>query len=120
MYLTWRTLGLRQQCPDLFKQGEYLPLGVKGAKADHVIAFVRKDRSTSLLVVAPRLVGSLLGDIDLPPIGARVWEDTQIKIPPGYSHNYRNLLTGKILHMAEEMNISDVLAEFPVALCMRE
>src|SRR5208282_6643120 len=42
LYLIWKILRFRQQQPDIFQQGEYLPLAVEGAKADHVVAFARK------------------------------------------------------------------------------
>jgi (1->4)-alpha-D-glucan 1-alpha-D-glucosylmutase len=125
LYLLWKTLGLRRQHPDLFQEGEYLPLAVEGAKANHVVAFARKSETSSVLVVAPRLVAGLLNDIDVnvPPIGPRVWEDTHILIPfCSCSEKYRNVFTGEVLDLEksdgyEKIAVSKVLAEFPVALC---
>jgi (1->4)-alpha-D-glucan 1-alpha-D-glucosylmutase len=119
LYLTWRTLCLRRQQPNLFQEGEYLPLAVAGAKADHVVAFARKSETTTLLVVAPRLVAGLLNSTDLPPIGPRIWEDTLVVLPSGDFHTgYRNVLTGKFLGSRSEISVSEVLSEFPVALCL--
>ena len=123
MYMTWRTLRLRQEQPDLFQTGEYLPLAVEGAKANHVVAFARKSETSTVLVVAPRLVDGLLNDIDVPPIGPRIWEDTHILIPfCSCSEKYRNVFTGESLDLQksdsrEEISVSTVLANFPVALC---
>ncbi len=126
LYLIWRTLGLRQQQPNLFQQGEYLPLAVAGAKADHVIAFARKFENTSVLVVVPRLVASLLNDSDLPPIGAQIWEDTHVLLPFCADREpCQNVFTGKVQELAKtdghtdghtKIGISTALAEFPVAL----
>ena len=103
LYLTWRTLCFRQQHPDLFQQGEYLPLAVEGAKADRVIAFARKSETSTVLVVVPRLVAGLLNDIDVPPIGPRIWEDTHILIPfCSCSEKYRNVFTGEVLEVAQK------------------
>jgi (1->4)-alpha-D-glucan 1-alpha-D-glucosylmutase len=125
LYLIWRTLCLRQQQPKLFQQGEYLPIAVAGSKADHVIAFARKFESTSLLVIVPRLVAGLLNDIDidLPPIGSRIWEDTHVLLPCACREHCRNVLTGKALELAKvnghtKIDVSTALAEFPVALCV--
>ena len=72
---------MRQQQADLFREGEYLPLAVEGAKANHVVAFVRKSESASVLVVVPRLVAGLLQDMDVAPIGPQIWGDTRVLLP---------------------------------------
>jgi (1->4)-alpha-D-glucan 1-alpha-D-glucosylmutase len=124
LYLIWRTLCVRQQHADLFRQGEYLPLAVEGAKANHVVAFVRNSGTASVLVVVPRLVTGLLNDIDLPPIGPKIWEDTHVLVPIGSSSkNYRNAFTGEVLDLQKtdgyaKIDFSKALAEFPVALCL--
>jgi (1->4)-alpha-D-glucan 1-alpha-D-glucosylmutase len=126
LYLIWRTLCLRQEQPTLFQQGEYLPLAVAGAKADHVIAFARRFEGRSVIVVAPRLVASLLNhieiDIDLPPVGAGIWEDTHVLLPCSCREQCRNVFTGKALDLVKadghaRIDVSSALAEFPVALC---
>jgi (1->4)-alpha-D-glucan 1-alpha-D-glucosylmutase len=124
IYLIWRTLCLRQQQPDLFQEGEYLPLAVEGAKANHVVAFARKFGTTRALVVVPRLVAGLLNDIDLPPIGPRVWDDTHVLLPfRSGSGKCRNAFTGEVLDLQKtdeyaKIGVSKALAEFPVALCL--
>jgi len=116
-YLIWQTLRLRQQEPDLFQQGEYLPVAVTGAKTNHVVAFARRFKNTSVLVIAPRLISVLLNDFDVPPIGPQIWQDTQVVLPPDDSgKQYRNVFTGEILKSEVKVNVSQVLSEFPVAL----
>jgi (1->4)-alpha-D-glucan 1-alpha-D-glucosylmutase len=119
LYLTWKTLRLRQQQPSLFRNGEYLPLSVAGAKADHVVAFARKTEEATLLVVAPRLMAGLLDNADVSPIGPQIWADTNVTVP--FCHcgkQYRNVLTGKLLNSEQEVKVSEFFAEFPVALCL--
>jgi (1->4)-alpha-D-glucan 1-alpha-D-glucosylmutase len=124
IYLIWRTLCLRQQQPDLFQEGEYLPLAVEGAKANHVVAFARKFGTTRALVVVPRLVAGLLNDIDLPPIGPRIWDDTHVLLPfRSCSEKCQNAFTGEVLDLQKtdeyaKIGVSKALAEFPVALCL--
>ena len=138
LYLTWKTLCLRTQRHTLFQTGEYLPLAVAGAKANHVVAFTRKLEATSVLVIVPRLIASLLNDndtnIDLPPIGPNVWEDTHVLLPScDGSEKYRNAFTGEVLELQTldvkklelqkngpnaKVDVSKVLAKFPVALCL--
>jgi (1->4)-alpha-D-glucan 1-alpha-D-glucosylmutase len=124
LYLTWRTLCLRQQQPELFQDGEYLPLVAEGAKADHVLAFVRMSAKSNVLVVVPHLVAGLLDNADDPPIGERVWKDTEIVLPfCTCADKYRNIFTGEVLETqkidgGEKISVSRALADFPVAACV--
>ena len=103
-----------------------MPLAVGGAKANHVVAFARKSETFSALVVVPRLVAGLLTDNDVPPIGPRIWEDTHVLIPfCSCSGRYRNLFTGEALDLQKDdgfdkIAVSNLLAEFPAALCFLE
>jgi (1->4)-alpha-D-glucan 1-alpha-D-glucosylmutase len=123
LYVTWKALCLRKRQPDVFECGQYLPLKVEGAKADHVVAFIRKHEGASALIVVPRLVAGLLDGKDGPPVGPEIWRDTKILLSP-YDNSlaYRNVLTGAELigqpsgSSGFEAALSDVLANFPVAL----
>ncbi len=125
LYLIWKTLRLRKEHPDLFQLGEYVPLAVQGAKANHAVAFLRKFGGTSVLVVAPRLVSALLNDLDLPPSGSEVWQDTHILLPGCCSSKaYRSVYTGEVLDLQQRdtnliFRATDALADFPVALYLQ-
>jgi (1->4)-alpha-D-glucan 1-alpha-D-glucosylmutase len=126
LYVMWRTLCLRRQRPDLFDEGEYLPVAVEGTKADHVIAFVRKAETGRVLVVVPHLVAGLLNDFDLPPLGPQVWGDTQVQLPEcARPEKYQNAFTGEVIEPETtdghtKIAVSEILAKFPVALCLLE
>jgi (1->4)-alpha-D-glucan 1-alpha-D-glucosylmutase len=121
LYLIWKILELRQQQPNLFQHGEYVPLAVAGAKADHVIAFARGFESTRVLVIVPRLVAGLLNpnESDLPPIGPQIWADTHVLLPRGCPERYRNVLTGEVSDLEAQISVSSALGDFPVALWAR-
>ena len=124
LHLIWKTLCVRKQWPDIFQYGEYLPVKVEGEKADHVVAFIRKHEDSSVLVVAPRLVSSLMGGSDLPPIGPHVWGDTHLALSSCWQRGtYRNALTGDQAELSNKENqthiaICKLLGRFPVALCL--
>ena len=65
--------------PDLFRQGRYDPITVRGAHAEHVIAFAREFRSQRLIVVVGRHFGRLTQ-------GGRRWParwEAWLMLPPG-------------------------------------
>jgi (1->4)-alpha-D-glucan 1-alpha-D-glucosylmutase len=122
MHLIWKALCLRQEHPDVFERGGYSPAVVTGAKADHVLAFSRTLGSTTIFIAVPRLIATLMGDNDGPPVGPEVWADTQIVLPED-SGNYWNAFTGEKLinsSAAKRVLASDLFAKFPVALHFSE
>jgi (1->4)-alpha-D-glucan 1-alpha-D-glucosylmutase len=131
MYLIWKTLCFRQQHPDLFQQGEYLPLEVAGAKADRVIAFARKYQGLTAIVIVPRLITGLINEVvsadsrasgenDPAPLGPQVWGDTQVLLPDDAVEKYCNVFTGEVFDFDRRINVSQALGNFPIALGARE
>jgi (1->4)-alpha-D-glucan 1-alpha-D-glucosylmutase len=97
-----RLLERRRAEPELFSSSSYTPLTASGAKARHVVGFVR-DR---LLVVVPRLVVGLGGD----------WGDTAIDMPDGA---WGSLLTGEEQQGGPGVPVAELTRRFPVAVLAR-
>jgi (1->4)-alpha-D-glucan 1-alpha-D-glucosylmutase len=99
LWLIARLLDLRRSRPDLFERTGYAPLTAVGAKARHVLSFVRD----GLLVVVPRLLIGLGGD----------WAGTSLELPPG---RWKNVLTGDKLDGDAAIQLDRMLETFPVAI----
>jgi (1->4)-alpha-D-glucan 1-alpha-D-glucosylmutase len=98
-----QTLHLRRRHPDLFGPSAlYRPLIAKGERAQHVVAFMRGDRT---IAVVPRLVMRLNGN----------WNATALELPEGHWRN--ELDGGREWH--GKVDLEDLLAAFPVALLSR-
>ncbi|MDP9432178.1 MAG: malto-oligosyltrehalose synthase [Actinomycetota bacterium] len=101
-----RALRARRQHPAAFgADGTYAPLTVAGSAAEHLVGFVRGNQ---LCTLAPRLV------VGLRRHGG--WNDTTVELPDG---RWRNALTGAVVD-GGRVGVADVLADFPVALLIRE
>lgn len=104
LWLIHQALRLRRQHPELFGAGgSYVPLEARGAKAGHVVAFMRGDAAAT---VAPRLVLGLGGD----------WGNTVVEMGSG---RWRNELTGE-LYEGGGIRVSQILERFPVGLLIKE
>ncbi len=120
LYMIWKLLGLRNRHRDLFRDGEYVPLGTLGEHANHVLAFARTGHTESIIVAVPRLCAKLLkGKLPLCP-GCDVWQDTRIQLSFGGT-SFQNLFTGELVWARENGNVSELpaaqlFAHFPVAL----
>jgi (1->4)-alpha-D-glucan 1-alpha-D-glucosylmutase len=113
-----RILALRAQAPALFAEGDYVPLAVEGAEAGRIVAFSRRLGDARIVVVAPRLVGRLLGDAAIPLVPAEAWKDTRLAAGPDVPPV--DLLTGRRHALGEKLAIREILDIFPVALFHRE
>ncbi|MEW6514968.1 MAG: malto-oligosyltrehalose synthase [Pseudomonadota bacterium] len=112
-----RTLALRAAAPELFRDGDYLPLAVKGERANHVCAYARRWGDQAIVAVIPRLTYKLLGEAGGLPLGDAVWQDTALDLPTGLRDRpWKNLLTGASGKPAGGFMLSEVLASYPVAL----
>ena len=121
-YVTWKTLNLRKQHATLFQQGDYLPLEVRGAEANHLVAFVRREGSSAAIVAVPRMCARLLVNGATSPAQSSLWDDTRVELPPELAKSkYRNAFTAEVMlpeKAAESgfLRASSLLESFPVAL----
>lgn len=102
LWLIHRCLQLRNQHPEYFSaEAGYTPLEATGRDRDHVVAFRRGE---DLVTVVPRWLVTL-----------DEWDLTDITLPEGA---WRHYLTGEVFR--GETDLSKLLANFPVALLLRE
>jgi (1->4)-alpha-D-glucan 1-alpha-D-glucosylmutase len=116
VFLTERALAFRKAHADLFRRGEYVSLAAAGKRAHNVFAFVRRSPDEWVIVVIPRLV-SRLSTVLRFPTGITAWRDTQLMLPEGSPHKWKNVLTGARLSARDStLAMHRVLEQFPVAL----
>ena len=123
LYLMMTALRYRRDHAQLFLDGDYVPLEAGGAAHKHVCAFSRRHDNQTVLTVVPRLIGGLIADPSIPPLGIQAWGDTWIHLPDGTepSRRYRNVLTGENLGpMIRDgrpiLPLAEILSHCPVAL----
>jgi (1->4)-alpha-D-glucan 1-alpha-D-glucosylmutase len=116
LFLIWKVLCTRKSEPALFREGEYLPLKVQGEHADRICAFARKHAHRTMVVVVPRLWGTMLGRNQYS--GQEIAGNTSVELPPHLPQRYQNIFSGQEVQSDAEtgMNVSTLLGSFPVAL----
>jgi len=126
LFLHLKVLELRRRDPELFERGEYLPLKTAGRCAPHLCAFARRLEGRLAIVLAPRLYLKLMstvgasGDDPGPPLGAAVWQDTEVRLPFALEAPLRGVLDGETVAAsrgsAPAILAAAALQSFPVAL----
>ncbi|MGH9174105.1 MAG: malto-oligosyltrehalose synthase, partial [Vicinamibacterales bacterium] len=124
LWLTQAALTCRRDHPDLFLDGDYLPLDISGRHREHLVAFARHHANDWAVILAPRLTLILAGrtglDLGQPPIGS-IWDDTAVNLPPDAPVSWREALTGAtIAATSGALRVSEILTSFPMALILAD
>lgn len=125
MYVLSESLKFRAKHEKLFREGDYIPLEVKGSERDHICAFRRKNPETDdeeCIVVAPRMFVSLLNGARYENQKKNVWKDTKLVLSGRKnSKTYRDIFTGNkikpdVSGSFRTLALSEILEDFPLAI----
>jgi (1->4)-alpha-D-glucan 1-alpha-D-glucosylmutase len=82
LLVTAAGLRLRNEMPDVFLEGDYLPLEVDSSVEGRAIAFARLSREgRAVIAIAPHLVEGLLSEEHPMPTG-EMWRTSRVLLPP--------------------------------------
>ena len=115
LYVLWQTLQTRRQLDELFTEGSYQPLVVRGERQDHLLAFRRVWHDQEALVLVPLHIANLPLTGSL-PLGDSCWKDTQVLLPETEKTQWQHAFTQQTISATDHLSVGDVLRDFPVAL----
>jgi (1->4)-alpha-D-glucan 1-alpha-D-glucosylmutase len=108
-------LHVRREMPQLFLDGDYVPLKAVGDQADHIVAFYRKFHEQYAVVAVPRLPFDMLKSFSRPLLPLPEWEDTFLQIPDLLvGKTLRHAMTDKVFTLERKFPLVEGLREFPV------
>ncbi len=125
LYVTWKTLLVRNERRPLFDGGNYVPLRVTGDKAEHIVAFVREKEESQAIVAVPRLCATLLGEDFESVCDENLWANTKIETLHSKANCFHNAFTGECMPVERNgdqpsLAVSKIMRQFPVALLLSE
>ncbi len=117
LFVTSRTLAIRNAMPSVFRYGSYEPLLSSGSCGESVVSLIRRTDHQAVLAVVPRLVTRLSRPGRF-PIGAEIWKDTFITLPTAAPREWTNAFTGETVSVREsgQVPLASLLRTFPLAL----
>ena len=115
LYFLTQLLKLRKAIPEVFSEGTYLPLHVKGKYADHVVAFARRYKNDWLVFALPINISGLLSSDDEQILNID-WDDTYVQLPPGIPDEYKDCLREEKGQTFAELQLSKVFKDLPFAI----
>ena len=113
---------LRREYPQLFARGEYVPIDVTGERAQHALAYARRQGNSGIVAVAGRLFASLGLEQGVAPIGKDVWGNATLGLDflPPETRLYDVLSGAAHQASADGLALARVFAAIPVALLRYE
>lgn len=117
LFVVHRVLMARQQYPEVFNQGSYGAITVRGRYEENIVAFARQGQGVTVVAIAPRFFTQLV-EPEIDPLGA-VWQDTILPLPDTGTIWY-DWLSDQTLNVTGEILLSQVLSRFPVALLVNQ
>ena len=113
LFLIQTLLQIRQQQPELFGQGAYVPLQITGEYQEHVIAFARTYGHLWYVIVLPLHSAALPQDGSLDIFN---WRDTSVVLPENAPADWEHLLLGIKGRSAEKLLLNDIFRIIPLAI----
>lgn len=125
MFVLRQALHHRRSQPELYLQGDYVPLTAQGRCQFHVCTFARLHQDQAVVVIVPRFLAGMEVQPEHGPASETWWQDTVVTVPswkPGSV--YRHLFTGEQFKTTGDgshqvLSVGTVLAHCPVALLIR-
>jgi (1->4)-alpha-D-glucan 1-alpha-D-glucosylmutase len=105
-------LALRREIAQVFDDGDYRPLAVKGRDSDEIIAFARCHGGEAVLVIVARLFSRSSG-------GGRTWpsrRDWEATVSVEDFSALQQLLTGHQIMAGPELAVAEIFDGLPVAV----
>ncbi len=120
LYVTSCALRFRREHPELFAEGNYLPVGSQGSRANHVVALARTYRGKTVVAVAGRFFLRLCNSHNVP--WGDVWSNTSLVLPRKIAaRSFREVFTGQAIDAEQQdenslLPLGKIFAQCPVAL----
>ena len=110
----------RREHPELFTDGDFLPVAARGPRNEHAISVLRSHDGDSILAVVPRWLARTYTEKQNLP-SAEFWGETVVPLPESAPQCWRNVLTGENVESrmaggTRSLLVSGMLKRFPVAL----
>ena len=115
MYSMYTTLKERRNEPEIFLEGDYVPLKISGTNSNEVIGYARKKEHNWIIIIAPTLVTRLFNSKNL-SLKSEDSVDLTLELPADAPKKWVNALTGETINSDGKLEISKILSQFPVAL----
>ena len=116
LWITHLLLKQRNNQPQLFFSGDYIPIEIKGKMKENILSYARRKDDEWFLVIVPLFTQEFSSKADYSFVTDIEWEDTRLALPVFAPGKWKNILTGREIDGREENLISTLFKEAPLVL----
>lgn len=113
--LTQTLLKERSISPEVWAEGEYIPLNITGQYKKHILAFARQHAHTTYVVILPLHLASVMQE-QVGCITDLDWKDTTVQMPETPDNKWINVLTNEELHFTNFCSIRNASGLLPFTI----
>lgn len=111
LFTTFQLLQLRNELPDVFLYGDYVPVFVSFHETKKAIAYLRSYKNEHVLVIVP--VGfENTGE----NYSQHQWNDIFLQMPHGLPNKWKNVFTEETYTIMNSITVAELCVNFPVAV----
>lgn len=114
MYALYHALNERRRYPQIFEEGEYIPLELSSGFCNKVIGFARKEKNHWYIIAAP-LNGTRLSINGTFALG-ELWGEGHLKLPDIAPQEWYNIYNGDAIASTGQIRLGELFRNFPIAL----
>ncbi|MGV3527456.1 MAG: malto-oligosyltrehalose synthase [Flavisolibacter sp.] len=111
LFLIKLLIAVRRQQPQLWTEGEYLPLTVTGKLKDRVLCFARRENESVSVVVMP-LHTAILSATQKKNTPAIDWKDTAILLPRNFPATWKGIFSEQEIS-TRKIAVEKILSDWP-------
>ncbi len=117
LFVTTAAIQHRRAHSDLYKQGDYIPVEVRGVESARIAAFARTHNAQWSLTIASRWFAGIVRPGSRTPLQA-AWPATTLALPTAVPRSWRNVLTGERVDTDDRglLSVASVLGILPAAI----
>ncbi|HLD48668.1 MAG TPA: malto-oligosyltrehalose synthase, partial [Desulfobaccales bacterium] len=120
LYITYKALNFRKAHPDLFLQGDYIPIMTAGPHSRQVVAFARRQENSWAVAATARLFTKIFpaADTSLHPA---VWQEDCLCLPDDAPKEWMDIFTGETIKslphgQSKSLDLANLFQNLPMAL----
>lgn len=115
LWLMHKLLNERKQNAQLFSQADYIPLSIKGALKENVLAYARRHEQRWYIIAIPLHLASVCLQ-QKEEIFSIDWKDTCIVLPDEAPENYEHLFSSIKENYKKEIKVKNIFKSLPLAV----
>jgi (1->4)-alpha-D-glucan 1-alpha-D-glucosylmutase len=115
LFLTWRLLAMRNKYPQLFLQGDYIPVKTAGKYAAYFVSYLRRFEDQWLWIIVPRFLSRVEQPTEALLLDRLLQSKLTFSLPADAPKKWEHIFSNTVVN-SELAGLSQIFADAPIAV----